>query len=87
MGGKFRKILNILLDKEENPQTDAVQDAVVVEEVGYQQENGTMVSVDANEVSVSVSGNNKEVRVAPRPQIKIDRQQMGGEEIKPGTLH
>jgi hypothetical protein len=54
--GKFRKILDVLLDREEKQQTDTVQDAEVIEEVNYKQASGTMVSVDANDVAVAVEG-------------------------------
>lgn len=85
--GKFRKILDVLLDREEKQQTDTVQDAEVIEEVNYKQASGTMVSVDANDVAVAVVDNNRQVKVARRPPVQFEQQQMGGEEIKSGTLH
>lgn len=85
--GKFRKILDILMDKDKKSQIDAVQDAEVIEDPVYEQSNGTMVSVDAKDVVVTVASNSKDVQVSRRPPIDMDSVKMGGEEIKAGTLH
>ena len=64
------------------------------QEEGYNQEPGTMVTLEADKVVVDISENNSEIAVAPRTETpparipgQVDLVKMGGEEIKAGTLH
>ena len=64
------------------------------QEPEYVQENGELITISSEEVEVLVADDNSNIEIVPRltPRVEIlptkpVERIMGGEEIRPGTLH
>lgn len=77
MGSRLQRALKILFGEEEQNTSTNVPQAPGV----LNQEAGTLVTLERQNVDVAVVGDNDRVKVQQAGRM------MGGEEIRPGTLH
>ena len=75
--GRLKKAILALLGEDE----PRVQTMPAPQNQTVEQAPGTLVTLESQNVSLDVVGDNDRVKIRQAPV------QMGGEEIKPGTLH